>query len=195
MLSHPQGLVNEPVCGGGQRHARVRHDEGGESVCHRWIEPDWCRGTLTHDYIVVDMSHANRGRFASVLLQIRSHRSPMTRHGRAPLIFTPTRRPDPGQWRLHPSKPGRRSRTGHDGGPTSPHRSAQAVRLLRQLRPRRSESSKWLVMAATRDPLGVAVRLAPQGSRVNASTCFGRTTVKRSKVQGASSSVTYRCRW
>ena len=38
-------------------------------------------------------------------------------------------------------------------------------------------------MAATRDPLDVAVRLAPQGSWVSASACFGRTRVKRIKVR------------
>ena len=41
-----------------------------------------------------------RGRCASVLPQFRSHGPPMTRHGRAPLVFTPTRRPDPGQWEI-----------------------------------------------------------------------------------------------
>jgi hypothetical protein len=59
MFGHPHGLVNEPVCGGRQRHARIRRDEGSKPVCHRLIEPDGCSGTLTHDYIVVDGSRAN----------------------------------------------------------------------------------------------------------------------------------------
>src|SRR5208282_6254427 len=47
------------VCGGGQRHARVRRDEGGEPVRHRRIESYWCRRALAHDYIVVGMSRAD----------------------------------------------------------------------------------------------------------------------------------------
>jgi hypothetical protein len=56
MLGHPHSLINESVCGGGQRHAGIRRDKGSKPICYRRIEPDGCGCTLTHDYIVVDES-------------------------------------------------------------------------------------------------------------------------------------------
>jgi hypothetical protein len=61
MLRHPQSLIDQPVCGGRQRHARVRRDEGSEAVRHWRIEPYGCRRTFTHNYIVVDSSRCPRG--------------------------------------------------------------------------------------------------------------------------------------
>jgi len=54
MLGHPHGLVDEPVRGGGQRHARIRRDEGGKPLCHRWIKPGELAALLLDQIAVLD---------------------------------------------------------------------------------------------------------------------------------------------
>jgi hypothetical protein len=66
MFGHPHSLINEPVCGGGQRHAGIRRDKGSKPICYRRIEPDGRGSTLTHDYIVVDKSRI--GQASKVIL-------------------------------------------------------------------------------------------------------------------------------
>jgi hypothetical protein len=39
MLAHAEGLINEPVCRGGQRHARVSRHEGSQALDHGTVRP------------------------------------------------------------------------------------------------------------------------------------------------------------
>src|ERR1039457_5105884 len=57
MLAHSQGLIHEPVRSRRQGHARVRGDERRQPLSYGSVESDWCRGALTHDYMVVGQCH------------------------------------------------------------------------------------------------------------------------------------------